>query len=313
MTRHFFVPLVLVLGGNRAPRQGHRVTSLQPRGRRRPFGRTARSAVRVTIVVRGVLNTVPITVLLLAAVALTIALVVGAVWLVRRTVPATREGFHAEISAPMLGVVAALFGLLLAFVIITAYENFIEAGADVNREADSLASIVRDSTAFPEQDAERVRGAVRTYVRTVVDEEWELMREGRDSLRASRALDGVFAALQAVEPKTPAATGFYDDSVRQLNDALDARRDRLEAARGGLPFELAALIIFSSIVIVGYAVLVGSPNFWFHVLGPAAIAVVVVFSLLVLADLSYPFSGDVAIDPEPFDTGALARFFARNP
>ena len=139
------------------------------------------------------------------------------------------------------------------------------------------------------------------------------MREGGDSLGASRALDGVFAALQAVEPKTPAATGFYDDSVRQLNNALDSRRDRLEASRGGLPFELAALIIFSSIVIVGYAVLVGSPNFWFHVLGPAAIAVVVVFSLLVLADLSYPFSGDVAIAPEPFDTGTLARFFAPSP
>ena len=263
--------------------------------------------------VRDVLNAVPISVLLLAAVALTVVVVVGAVWLVRRAVPSTREGFHAEISAPMLGVVAALFGLLLAFVIITAYENFIEAGADVNREADSLASIVRDSTAFPAQDGERVRSAVRTYVRTVVDEEWALMREGGDSLQASRALDGVFAALQAVEPKTPAATGFYDDSVRQLNDALDARRDRLAASRGGLPFEMAALIVFSSLVIIGYAVLVGSPNFWFHVLGPAAIAVVVVFSLLVLADLSYPFSGDVAIDPEPFDTGALARFFAPSP
>ena len=148
--------------------------------------------------VREVLNAVPISVLLLAAVVLTIAVVVGAVWLIRRTVPATREGFHAEISAPMLGVVAALFGLLLAFVIITAYENYIEAGADVDREADSLASIVRDSTAFSTQDGERVRDAVRTYVRTVVDEEWELMREGGDSLRASRALDGVFAALQTV-------------------------------------------------------------------------------------------------------------------
>ena len=98
---------------------------------------------------------------------------------------------------------------------------------------------MRDSTAFTGQDGERVRGAVGTYVRTVVDDEWELMREGGDSLQASRALDAVFAALQSVEPTTPAATGFYDDSVRQLNDALDARRDRLEAARGGLPFELA--------------------------------------------------------------------------
>jgi hypothetical protein len=48
-------------------------------------------------------------------------------------------------------------------------------------------------------------------VRMVVDEEWRLMRDGGDSLRASLVLDGVFAALQAVEPKTRAATGFYDD------------------------------------------------------------------------------------------------------
>src|SRR3954463_13309461 len=109
---------------------------------------------------------------MVAVIGISFGLVVLAVWLIRRTVPETRDGFHAEISAPMLGVVAALFGLLLAFVIITAYENFLEASADVDREADSLASIVRDSTAFPEQDGQRVRGAVRAYVRTVVDEEW---------------------------------------------------------------------------------------------------------------------------------------------
>jgi hypothetical protein len=112
-----------------------------------------------------------------------------------------------------------------------------------------------------------------------------------------------------VEPRAPGATGFFDDSVGQLNDALDARRDRLQAARGGLPFEMVALILFSSFVIVGYAVLVGSPDLWFHVLGPAAIAIVVAFSLLVLLDLSYPLSGDVTIDPEPFQSGVLAQFF----
>ena len=100
-----------------------------------------------------------------------------------------------------------------------------------------------------------------------------------------------------------------NDSVDQLNNALNARRDRLEAARGGLPYELTALIIFSSLVIVGYAVLVGSPNFWFHVLGPAAIATVVAFSLLVLVDLSYPLSGKVTINPTPFQRGVLAQFF----
>lgn len=209
----------------------------------------------------------------------------------------------------MLGVVAALFGLLLAFVIIIAYENFLEASADVGREADALASVVRDSDAFTDSEGERVRDAVGTYVQSVVDEEWALMRDGSDSAQTASALDGVFDAMQTVEPISPGLTGFFDDSVRQLNDALDARRDRLEASPGGLPYEMAALILFSSLVIVGYAVLVGSPHFWFHALGPAAIAIVVAFSLVVLLDLSYPFSGDFAVDPEPFETGVLAQFF----
>jgi len=53
-----------------------------------------------------------------------------------------------------------LFGLLLAFVLIIAYENFLEKSADVSREADSLASLVRDSAAFAELQGDRVRGAV---------------------------------------------------------------------------------------------------------------------------------------------------------
>ncbi len=99
--------------------------------------------------------------------------------------------------------------------------------------------------------------------------------------------------------------------MRQLNTALDARRNRLEAAEGGLPVEIAALILFSSAVIVFYAVLVGSPHFGFHALGPGAIAIVVAFSLVVLVDLSYPFSGDLALAPDDFKTGALEQFFPR--
>ena len=258
---------------------------------------------------RAILNGVPIPVLMLAAVGLTFGVVVLAVWLVRRTVPATREGFHAEISAPMVGVVAALFGLLLAFVIVIAYQNFLEANDNVSREADSLASIVRDSAAFPDPGGENVRRAVGTYARAVVNDEWPQMHDGNDSALARTGLEGIFAAFRTVEPRSAQATAFYDDAVRQLNAALAARRDRLQTADGGLPRDIALLILFSTVVTVGYAVFVGSPHFGFHALGPAAVAAVVAVSLVVLVDLSYPFSGDVAIAPDDFKTGALGQFF----
>jgi Protein of unknown function (DUF4239) len=196
-------------------------------------------------VLRSILDAVPLTLLLIAAVGFSVVVVLLAVWLIRRIVPATSEGFHAEISAPMVGVVAALFGLLLAFVIVIAYQNFLDADDNVSREADSLSSIVRDSAAFPDPGGENVRLAVGTYVRAVVNEEWPQMHDGNDSALARTGLEGIFAAFRTVEPRSRQATAFYDDAVRQLNAALAARRDRLQTAGGGLPRDIALLILFN--------------------------------------------------------------------
>jgi Protein of unknown function (DUF4239) len=260
---------------------------------------------------REVLNAVSTGWLLVAAVVLSLGLVLLCVRLVRHFVPGTRDGYHAEVSAPMLNVVAAVFGLLLAFVIVIAYQNFLGAQANVSMEADALASIVRDSDAFPGPGRANVHRAVGTYVRAVVRDEWPEMRNGDESTRASNALDGIFAAFRTVEPRPTVAVAFYDDAVRQLNATLTARRDRLRAVSGGIPSAIGALLLFSALVIVGYAVLVGSPNYWFHALGAAAIAVVIAVSLVVLIDLSYPFSGSVAIAPNDFMSGPLAQFFHR--
>ena len=183
---------------------------------------------------RGLLNAVPVTVIMAVAVGLAVLTVIVAVWLIRRIVPSTRDGFHAEISAPMLGVVAALFGLILAFVIIIAYQNFIEANANVSEEADALASIVRDSAAFPQPGRANVRAAVGNYARAVVNNEWPQMRDGHDSELAKGSLDQIFAAFRTVKPNSTMSDGFYDDAVRKLDTALDARRDRIETATGGL-------------------------------------------------------------------------------
>jgi hypothetical protein len=261
-------------------------------------------------VLRGVVNDVPIWLLLIAVVAAIVGLVLLLVWLIRRLVPAVREGFDAEVSSQMLGVVAALFGLLLAFIVVIAYQNYGDTQNNVNSEAGALAAIVRDSGAFPQPDRDRVRGAVGTYVRAVVDDEWPRMHEGKDSARASTAVDGMYTAIQGVNPTTSRAVAFYDDSVQQLTSALEARRNRLDDAGGGLPWVIGVLLLVGSIVIVGYTVLVGSKSFWFHAIGAGAIALVLGLSLVVLLDLTYPFSGDLSVGSAPFRTGALAQFFA---
>jgi hypothetical protein len=168
----------------------------------------------------------------------------------------------------MLGVVGALFGLLLAFVIVIVNQNFLDADANVSQEADALASIVRDSAGFPASEGAAVRRAVGAYDRAVVNDEWPQMHDtGDQSTLAEHGLDGISASLRTFKPSSSGQTTFYDDAITQLNAAVTARANRLEKAKGGLPRDLVELILFRSLVIVVYAVLVGSPKFWFHVLG----------------------------------------------
>jgi hypothetical protein len=258
---------------------------------------------------RTVVNHSSVGSLVLATIVVTTGVVLLGIWLIRRFVPATRDGFDAEVSSQILGVVASLFGLLLAFVIVIEYQNFGSAQANVGQEADSLAAITRDSGALSPADGALVRAAIGKYVRAVVTDEWPDLREGRESVQASNDVDGIYSALQAAKPTSPEATAFYDDSVRQINAALIARRDRLDAAAGGLPSLILALVLVGALVILFYVMLVGSRSFWFHTIGALAIALVVALSLVVLIDLSYPFSGSLVVSSTPFRTGQLAQFF----
>ena len=78
---------------------------------------------------------------MLVVVGAVVGIVLVGVWAVRRWIPATRDGFDAEVSSQVLGIVASLFGLLLAFVIVIEFEAFNAASDNVQSEADSLATI----------------------------------------------------------------------------------------------------------------------------------------------------------------------------
>src|SRR3954453_15735869 len=108
-------------------------------------------------------NAVPIGVLIVIIVGLVVAVTLLGVWLVRRAVPLTAEGFDAEVSSQMLGIVASMFGLVLAFAVVLAFQGYAGAEAGVPQEADGTPQIVRDTRAFPPMDKANVSAASGAY------------------------------------------------------------------------------------------------------------------------------------------------------
>ena len=100
--------------------------------------------------------------LLIAVVPAIVGLVLLLVWLVRRFVPGVSEGFDAEVASQMLGVVAALFGLLLAFIIVIAYQNYGDTQGRVSDEAERYAEQNETDYTALKKAAESGRVAVQT-------------------------------------------------------------------------------------------------------------------------------------------------------
>jgi hypothetical protein len=200
---------------------------------------------------------------------------------------------------------STLFGILLVFVIVSEYSSYQGAQKTVRNEATNLAEIVRNSEAFPAGPRSRIREAVAAYGDEVVGPEWDLMRDGRDSEQASERLDDLQHALASFDPTAESDKAFYGDAVSNFDAVVDARRDRVDAAKEQIPSPLLALLFVGAAVFVltmlAFSAARDSLLVWLILL----LAAVVGAGLFATVVLDYPFSGSLAISNEPFFEGAL--------
>ncbi|WP_395293920.1 DUF4239 domain-containing protein [Kitasatospora hibisci] len=251
--------------------------------------------------------TVPLAVLVVGGFVL-LALA-GSVVATRRF-PALADGGNNEMVGVVLGVFGAIYGIILAFVIVNLWTELQDASRVVSGEATAVSQIARDARAFPSATRESVDAAVHGYVHAVVEDQWPLMRAGEgDSAVTTRALDGLYGALADYQPETPAEQAFYAKALDSLNDVAAQRRTRIAVSHGQLPVLLQVLIFGGAVAIMLVTLLYGVRSRRVRILFVGSVAALVGFSLLLVIVLDRPFSGYLSVSPQPFKDSALARFW----
>ncbi|MFG2872401.1 DUF4239 domain-containing protein [Streptomyces sp. NPDC048338] len=234
--------------------------------------------------------------------------------LVRRRHPKIADGEHNDMVGVVLGMFGAIYGIILAFVIVTLWTQMESTQNVVAAEATDLALIVRDARAFPTEDRDRVHAAAGGYVHTVVEVQWPLMRDGVADYRVTGGkLDDLYAALQSFEPRTESEKTFYAEAAARLDDVAGERRARLTMAGQQLPPLLQVLAVGGALVIIPLTFLYGMRSRRMQLLFVGAVAALIGFSLLLVVVLDRPFAGELSVSPAPYKEGALAQFWEPGP
>jgi Protein of unknown function (DUF4239) len=229
-----------------------------------------------------------------------VAAAVGGLHLVRRQVPHDVREKNNEVAGFFIAVLGVIYGVLLAFVVVAAWESFRDTQRTVEREANELVDIARVSQGLAEPTARRVHELAAEYAQLAIDAEWPAMSQGRRAEDQEAVLAEMWTAFRGLD-----ATAS-DDVIRarfleHFSALSDARLARQIEATEGLPGAVWLILVGGAFVTILFTYFFSAPNpmAQYVMTGLFAASIVLVLGLVSLLD--FPLRGDLAIEPDAFE------------
>ncbi|MGH7907029.1 MAG: hypothetical protein ACREP6_10405 [Candidatus Binataceae bacterium] len=226
-------------------------------------------------------------------------------YLVRVLVPLERLKKNHEVAGFTFGVIGAFYGLLLAFVIVAAWQRYDRANAKVQNEAMSLTSLYRLSKGFPQPMAGRLQAEIRRYTGNVIEVEWPAMADDLridDSIRELR----LWQIVGSYKPANAREVLLVDKSFDQLSNISDDLSLRYLYSRENLPSVVWVVIDAGLLITIGFSYFFGLETFKSQALMCAIFSSLLGLTILAILELAHPYQGSVTVSDAPYQY-ALSR------
>jgi hypothetical protein len=233
----------------------------------------------------------------------------GILVIVTRQAARGRVGVFKGLSAAMLSPLGTIFALFGGFLAVQVWNDSQRATEIVGREASALRSIVILASSFPAPTEQQIDMLVRQQIQEAVTEEWPAMERHRMTIVS---IPGpLVEALHLTLAQAPQGRGqilVQEGMVRSLNEALDARRDRIILSNSTVSGVKWACLTLEAILILVAVAMVHSDNRPAAALATAIFATAISASMLLIAAHAGPFTGQISVHPE-----ALLQVMPRAP
>jgi hypothetical protein len=239
--------------------------------------------------------------LLAAALAAAVLVGVGSMWLANRTLPKQVSPGHNGTLAPFLTCVSLVYGALLGFTIVVAWEQFSSAEANVSNEASTLITMYRQTVGMPVPEQIQMRQLLRKYAHAVEGPEWEdAIRAGTGTESARDALNEMYRVLGS-EHSSVASNPISQKFLDGLSTLASERNKRILDAKPRIPGLLWAGLLFGGVIVLGIGGFMRLGNVRAHLSLLSAVAVLLGLLLFIVFWLDHPFGNQLGVTSEPFE------------
>lgn len=233
-----------------------------------------------------------------AIVAVTFNLVLDAV--MRRVVSPEVRHRAAPTAAVTVQVLATIYAVLVAFVIVSEYSQLRSANEQVAAKAADLSAMYENSRIFPNAEGDRLRRAITAYTVAVVDRGFPALEESPEPDRiGDERLEDIFATLRAIHPATADESAAYSKTLDQLDGVVETRARLVNAAGETVPWPLVFMLAIMGFAVLVVSTLLDTQHRKAHVAILTSLALLVSLTLALVVSLNFPFDGILPISDAP--------------
>ncbi len=244
----------------------------------------------------GFLARIPSAVLLLVVIGFTVAVFAGSQLCLRNRF-GHRFRQHTAVGGIIITVAGTIYGTILGFMTVVAWQHHQEARDVVVAESDADINAWHTAVGLPPAARQRVRADMIQYANLMVGHEWSTMKRGSFDAKAGIVGMDAIDAVGTVVPANEAESNAQNATMQQLTIIHDARQRRVAINDDGISWFQWLVLIEGAVWIAGLACLIGMRHMRIHLLMSSTVVVLITSMLVLLFELQYPFRSDIGIPP----------------
>ncbi|MDR3477258.1 MAG: DUF4239 domain-containing protein [Gammaproteobacteria bacterium] len=236
--------------------------------------------------------------LLLSGTSIFVTIIV--VFLIRRYIPLELRYKDNPVIGNMSALISIIYGVLVGLTALYLINNISYTGDAVQREANSVANIYRNSTLLKEPAKTRIQASIKKYLTEVINVEWPQMESGQKINKdGDKIIDSIGKELSYYSGINSTELLILHDMFESVRNLYDGRQQRIQMSYSELNPEIWEVILIGTILTIGINYLFGM-NFYLHIVTVSAGALMAAAMLFLLLSLDRPFQGDFVIGPDSF-------------
>lgn len=248
-------------------------------------------------------SSLPLWLLTVLIVTGTVLLAIAGLFVARRSVlPRLRiSPRDSEFAGAMLQAILVFYALAITLVAVSTWEQHSAISDQTSLEAATLGTLYRQAELLPGEAGDELRLRILDYARYVVEDAWPAQERGETGVEGGRLVSQIQQTLGAYEPTSAGMQAVHAEALDTFRDMVELRRLRIDAVSGHTSGAVWVFVALGGVISLASSYLFSVADAKLHAALVALLAAMIGLVVTLIAGYDRPFSGDLAVGPQPFE------------